>query len=296
MQPTRFYVVGLSPALLLLCIFFIGPGLWAVYTSFTNMALVGPAAAHASFVGLQNYAHLLRDSAFRQSVGNSLLFVIGSAVIGQFLFGLGLALLLEYTEQAGIAGGNLVYAAVLLAWVSPVLISGFLWTAMFDYYSGTLNMLRVALDMQPINWLGNQAMLAVIIANIWRGTAFTMMVFLSGLKTIPREIYEAARMDGSSAWDRFRDMTVPSLAPIALIVLLNITIATFGAFALILTLTNGGPGLKTEVISLYAYHTAFSSYQIGYGSTIAVAMLALNLVFAIAYLAMLRPSTRSGES
>jgi ABC-type sugar transport system permease subunit len=135
-------------------------------------------------------------------------------------------------------------------------------------------------------------MLSVIIANIWRGAAFTMLVFLSGLKTIPRQIYEAARMDGSSAWDQFWDLTVPILAPIAVIVLLNITIATFGAFALILTLTNGGPGLQTEIISLYAYHTAFRSYQIGYGATVAVAMLALNLVFAIIYLAMLRSTVR----
>lgn len=292
MQPTRFYIASLSPALILLSLFFIGPALWAIYASFTDIALVGPSAVHTSFVGLQNYVRLFRDSAFRQSIGNSLAFVIGSAVIGQFLLGLALALLLDYAEQAGLRGGNIIYAAVLVAWVSPVLISGFLWTAMFDYYYGSLNALLGALGLPSVNWLGNHAMLAVIIANIWRGSAFTMMVFLSGLKTVPREIYEAARMDGSSAWERFRDMTVPNIVPIALIVLFNITISTFGAFALILTLTNGGPGLKTEVISLYAYHTAFSSYQIGYGSTVAVAMLVLNLIFAAIYLALMRPAKR----
>ncbi|GAC1358247.1 MAG: sugar ABC transporter permease [Herpetosiphon sp.] len=290
-QPTRLYLAGLTPAISLLSIFFLGPALWAVYASFTNMALVGPDAVNIHFVGIRNYTRLFRDDAFLQSFGNSLIFVIGSAIIGQFFLGLAIALLLDYAERAKMSGTNLVYGAVLLAWVNPTLISGFLWTAMFDFYYGTLNTLGHSLGFSPVNWLGNQAMLSVIVANTWRGAAFAMMVFLSGLKTIPQEIYEAARMDGAPSWARFRDMTIPHLRSIGLLVLLNITIATFGAFALILTLTNGGPGLKTEVISLYAYHTAFKSYEIGYGSAVSVAMLIINLVFAVGYLRALRSRT-----
>jgi multiple sugar transport system permease protein len=131
-------------------------------------------------------------------------------------------------------------------------------------------------------------MLAIIVANVWRGTAFTMLIFLSGLKTIPVEIYEAARVDGAGGWRRFVDHTLPNLKYIALLALMNVTIATLGAFVLILGLTGGGPGIQTEVLALYAYHTAFQAREIGYGSAIAMVMLALNFLFAGVYLRFFR--------
>jgi len=282
------YIVALLPALGLVGLFFLGPALWAVYASFTNMALVGLDAANPRVVGLENYQRLFRDPDFFAVLRNSVAFVVGSAVIGQFLLGLGLALLLDHAERRGLRGGNIVYAAVLLAWVNPTLIAGFLWAAMFDFYFGTLNTALKAIGLQPQNWLGNQAMLAIIVANTWRGTAFTLLIFLSGLKTIPAEIYEAARVDGASAWRRFWDHTLPNLKYIALLALMNITIATLGAFVLILGLTGGGPGIQTEVIALYAYHTAFQSREIGYGSSIAMIMLIINFAFAAIYLKFFR--------
>jgi multiple sugar transport system permease protein len=282
------FVVALLPALGLVALFFLGPALWAVYASFTNMALVGADAANPRFVGLANYQQLFRDPDFFTVLRNSVAFVVGSAVIGQFVLGLLLALLLDHAEQRGFKGGNLVYAAVLLAWIDPTLIAGFLWAAMFDFYYGTLNTALKSVGLPPQQWLADNAMLAVIIANTWRGTAFTMLIFLSGLKTIPAEIYEAARVDGANVWRRFWDHTLPNLKYIALLALLNITIATLGAFILILGLTGGGPGIRTEVISLYAYHTAFQARQIGYGSAIAMIMLAINFLFAGIYLRVFR--------
>jgi multiple sugar transport system permease protein len=282
------YIVALLPAVALVALFFLGPALWAVYASFTNMALVGADAANPRVVGLANYARLFKDPDFFAVLRNSVVFVTGSAIVGQFAIGLGLALLLNHAEHRGFRGGNLVYAAVLLAWVNPTLIAGFLWAAMFDFYFGTLNTALKALNLAPQNWLGNQAMLAIIVANVWRGTAFTMLIFLSGLKTIPQEIYEAARVDGASAWQRFKDHTLPNLKYIALLALMNITIATLGAFVLILGLTGGGPGIQTEVLALYAYHTAFQAREIGYGSAIAMIMLAINFLFAGLYLRVFR--------
>jgi multiple sugar transport system permease protein len=282
------YVVALLPAIGLVALFFVGPALWAVYASFTNMALVGLDAANPRVVGLENYQRLFRDPDFFAVLRNSVAFVVGSAVLGQFLLGLGLALLLDHAERRGLRGGNIVYAVVLLAWVNPTLIAGFLWAAMFDFYFGTLNTALKAVGFQPQNWLGNQAMLAIIVANTWRGTAFTLLIFLSGLKTIPAEIYEAARVDGAGAWRRFWDHTLPNLKYIALLALMNITIATLGAFVLILGLTGGGPGIQTEVIALYAYHTAFQSREIGYGSSIAMIMLIINFAFAAVYLKFFR--------
>ena len=280
----RLYLAGLSPAAFLLALFFVGPALWALGSSFTNRALVGLDAANPRFVGLDNYIRLFGDPDFGRVILNSVIFVIGSAIIGQFVLGLGLALLLDYAQRRGFLASNFVYAAVLLAWVNPTIIAGFLWVAMFDFYNGSLNTGLHVLGAQPVNWLGQGPMLAVIIANTWRGTAFTMLIFLGALRTIPTDIYEAARVDGANASRRFWDHTLPILRPIAALTLLSITMATFGTFILIQTLTNGGPAFQTEVIALYAFHEAFQNHAVGYGSTISVVMLALNLGFAIVFL------------
>jgi multiple sugar transport system permease protein len=278
------YVAGLSPAAFLLALFFVGPALWALASSFTNRALVGIDAANPRFVGLDNYMRLFGDPDFARVILNSVVFVIGSAIIGQFVLGLALALLLDYAERRGFLATNLVYASVLLAWVNPTIIAGFLWVAMFDFYNGSLNTGLSVVGAPPVNWLGQGPMLAVIIANTWRGTAFTMLIFLGALRTIPSDIYEAARVDGASAFRRFWDHTLPILRPIAALTLLSITMATFGTFILIQTLTNGGPAFQTEVIALYAFHEAFQNHAVGYGSTISVVMLALNLAFAVVFL------------
>jgi multiple sugar transport system permease protein len=280
----RLYLAGLTPALLLLALFFVGPALWAIGSSFTNRALVGLDAAHPRFVGLDNYAHLFGDPDFLRVIVNSVVFVVGSAIVGQFVLGLGLALLLDYAERRHFRSTSFVYGVVLLAWVNPTIIAGFLWVAMFDYYNGSLNVGLHQAGLGPVDWFGQGPMLAIIIANTWRGTAFTMLIFLGALRTIPSDIYEAARVDGANAARRFWDHTLPMLRPIAALTLLSVTIATFGTFILIQALTNGGPSFQTEVIALYAFHEAFQAHAVGYGSTIAVVMLALNLAFAAVFL------------
>ncbi|MDQ2953073.1 MAG: sugar ABC transporter permease, partial [Chloroflexota bacterium] len=280
----RLYFAGLTPAAFLLALFFVGPAIWAVASSFTNRALVGIDAANPRFVGLDNYARLLGDPDFARVIVNSIVFVVGSAIIGQFVLGLALALLIDHSQRRGFRAADLVYAAVLLAWVDPTLIAGFLWVAMFDFYFGSLNVGLGLLGLGPVNWFGQAPMLSVIIANVWRGTAFTMLIFLGALRTVPSDVYEAARVDGANAWRRFWDHTLPMLRPIAALTLLSITMSTFGTFIVIQTLTNGGPAFQTEVIALYAYHEAFQAHEVGYGSTIAVVMLALNLAFAVVYL------------
>jgi len=285
----RSLIGGLLPAASLLSLFFVAPAIWAIYTSFTNRALVGLDARHPRHVGWANYERLLHSPAFKTVLTNSLVFVIGSAVIGQFLLGLALALLLDHGDHRGYRATPFVYGSVLLAWVNPTIIAGFLWVAMFDFYYGSLNKTLGFVGLDGVSWLGKAPMLSLIIVNTWRGAAFVMIIFQGALRTIPSQIYEAARMDGASAWQRFWDHTLPNLRQVAAVVLLSVTISTFGAFLLILTLTNGGPGTRTEVIALYAYHAAFQSRQIGYGSAIAAVMLGLNLIFAAIYLRVSRP-------
>jgi len=283
------YVVALTPATLLLALFFVAPALWAAYASLTNRALTGIDAANPRFVGLDNYRRLLDDPDFVTVVVNSLVFVVGSAMLGQFVLGLALALLLDHAEGRGYRLTAVAYGSVLLAWVNPTTIAGFQWVAMFDFYFGSLNRALAAVGLPGVNWLGEAPMLSVVLVNVWRGTAFAMLIFLGALRTIPTQLHEAARVDGAGAWRRFWDHTLPSLRQVAVLVLFSVTISTFGTFILIQTLTNGGPGIRTETIALYAYHAAFRAYEIGYGSTIAVVMLLINVIFAVVYLRASRP-------
>lgn len=285
----RALLAGLVPAASLLSLFFIAPAIWAIYFSFTNRALVGLDARHPRHVGWANYERLLHSPAFTTVLKNSLVFVVGSAIVGQFILGLALAILLDHGDHRGYRATPFVYGAVLLAWVNPTIIAGFLWVAMFDFYFGSLNKTLEFFGFGGVSWLGKAPMLSLIVVNTWRGAAFVMIIFQGALRTIPSQVYEAARMDGAGAWQRFWDHTLPNLRQVAALVLLSITISTFGAFLLILTLTNGGPGTRTEVIALYAYHAAFQSRQIGYGSAIAAVMLGLNLIFAAIYLRVSRP-------
>ena len=181
----RAYFFGLAPAACLLALFFVAPAVWAVRASFTNRALLGLDARHPRWVGLDNYRRLFDDPDLTVVLKNSFVFVIGSALIGQFLLGLGLALLLDYTEARGYRMTPVVYGTVLLAWVNPTLIAGFLWVAMFDFYYGSLNQILELLGFGPVSWLGTAPMLSVVIVNTWRGTAFVMIIFLGGLENDP---------------------------------------------------------------------------------------------------------------
>ena len=162
------------------------------------MALVGATRPTPRFLGLANYQQLFRDPDFLTVMRDPVVFVVGSAVLGRSCFGLAPALPLDHAQRRGMPGGNLVYAAVLLAWVDPSLIAGSSWAATFDFYYGSLNEASRPSGSPQKLARRPKAMLAIIIANTWRGTAFTMLIFLSGLKTIPAEIYEAARVDGAA--------------------------------------------------------------------------------------------------
>lgn len=132
------------------------------------------------------------------------------------------------------------------------------------------------------------ALFWISVANIWRGTAFSMVMQYTGMKTVPPELYEAATVDGAGALQRFRYVTLPSLRDIMLINLVLITIATFNTFDMVLPLTGGGPGRATEVVALYIYHLVFAEFQFGRGAAVAVLLLAVGLAFSLAYARLIR--------
>lgn len=278
------YLLAMVPAAVILAIFFVAPALWAFYISLTDKALLSLTATDPQFVGLENYRALWQIADFPKILWNTVVFVVGSAVIGQTGLGLLLALLLQAATRRGYRLTPLAYAAVLMAWISPPVFAGSVWGNLFEYRHGLFNTVLGKLGFGPVDMLGQYPMLSVILADVWRGTAFAMVILLGALQTIPRTIYEAAQVDGAGVLRQFWDHTLPLVRRIGALVLMMTTMVTMGSFLLILILTNGDPGYQTETIALFAYHRAFIQYQIGFGAAISVVILGLNLLFASVYL------------
>jgi multiple sugar transport system permease protein len=271
----------LAPAVALLAIFFAGPMLWSVYTAFTDSALTG--SSEVNFVGLENFTRLLHDPQFLHSLVLTLIFVVGSAVIGQNTLGLLIALLLRGRNRFA---HSVVTGLVVSAWAVPETVAGFCWYA-FLYKTGTLNALLVHLGVRQ-NWLYTAPMLAVVLANVWRGTAFSMLVYSAALSDVPPELIEAAAIDGASAWQRLRYVTLPLIRRAIVSNLMLITLQTLAAFGLIFVMTGGGPGTASQTTPLYMYQQSFKFYELGYGTAMALVLLLVGAIFSAIYLRLIR--------
>lgn len=283
MREFRIIAVCLTPALILL-LFLVAAVGWALYASFTDIALVGRAARLPEFVGLKNYIKIFNDPAFFNSLNISLIYTTGSALVGQFLLGLFLAILLK---QKNIKFKAAVAAAVTLAWIIPDMVGVYIWGA-FTAFGGLLNTILGVFGLPAIRWLGKAPLLTVITANIWKGTAFSMILFSSALETIPPLYYEAANVDGASPWQKLRFITLPLIAPTMLVDLILITMWTFGYFTLVYGLTGGGPGHLTEVFPVFIYNQSFQHYKIGYGAALSFVMTAIVGFVCFLYLILLQ--------
>jgi len=278
----------LAPATLLLLVFLLGPILWSVYVAFTNTTLSGSGAASSHFVGLANFKKAFGDSGFYNSVLLTLVFTLISAIVGQNALGLLLALWMRRSLPIVRAIGG---AVVIGAWVLPEVVAGYLWYA-FLAKDGSLNHVLSGVGLGSQDWLFGLPILAVSIANIWRGTAFSMLVYSAALSDIPQEIDEAAQVDGASGWRRLISITLPMIRPSVMTNLMLITLQTLSVFGLIFTMTRGGPGTKSQTLPLYMYEQAFSFGNLGYGTAIAIMLLLVGAVFSLIYLRALGAETR----
>jgi multiple sugar transport system permease protein len=276
----------LLPAVVLLAVFMLGPIVMAVVNSLTNASLTGINAVAPRFVGLQNYQRLFTSPDFPGSVLLTFVFVLASAVVGQNVVGMLLAVLLR-------AGGRVVGAVVgtiaIGAWVLPEIVAGFAAYAFFSD-TGTLNRFLSLFGIATVHWLFTLPMLCVVVANIWRGTSYTMLVYSAALQEIPPEIAEAAEVDGANVVQQFFRVTLPMIRGTIATNLMLITLQTLSVFTLIWVMTQGGPQNKSMTLPLLAYQDAFKFSQIGYGSAVAVALLVIGAVFAAIYIRMLRRS------
>ena len=284
-----FRSIPLWPSVVLMLVFLLGPILWALYGSLTNSALTGPNAAHPKFVGLDNYRKLFDSPTFPKSVVLTLIFVVASAVIGQNGLGLAAALMLRHAAKPVKLFFGLVFVG---AWVLPEIVAAFAAYAFFHNH-GTLNAILASLGITGSNWLYVHPMLAVILANIWRGSTFSMLVYSAALNEIPDEIREAASIDGAGGFSMFRLVTLPLIRRAMAANLLLTTLLTMSVFALIFVMTAGGPGFSSTTLPLLAYQEAFKYSQVGYGTTIAVVLLLIGALFSILYVRILKPEVDS---
>jgi multiple sugar transport system permease protein len=280
----RFAMALLAPALLALTATTTFPLLFLVGTSFHRMDLAMPFMD--GFVGLDNYRELLSDPRFWSSLGVSLTYTV-STVILQVVIGLCLALLV-YRMRRG--QGLFRIIAILPVVLSPAVV-GMVWrTFMLAPEFGIVDYLSVTAGLGSHNWLGDPALalFSVVVIHTWQWTPFAFMVLLASLAALPEDIYEAARIDRATPWQSFVRITLPLLRPAIVMVIIMRTMVALTAFAAIFTVTGGGPGTATEILNLYAYRKSFTELSIGYGSTLAVALLVLTVIVSGALFALRR--------
>lgn len=275
--------VPMLPAVLLLGAFMLGPIAYSLWLAFTNKAIRGEAAANTEFVGFDNFVNAFASPDFWNSVVLTLVFTVVSAVIGQNVLGMILALLMEKANRVVSAA---VTSVVIGAWILPEVVAGYLLYTFFEE-EGSLNTILQFLHLPPQTWLVSLPILAVSFANIWRGVAFSMLVYSAALGAIPDDVYESASIDGAGRWMRFWHVTVPLMRQAMATNLMLITLQTLSVFGLIWIMTQGGPAQRSQTLPLYMYEQAFSYGQLGYGTAVALLLLLIGAAASLTYLKLL---------
>lgn len=270
----------LVPALLVTAAVILLPVVQTAWMSLFDYVLFRPASI--PFVGLGNFARAFADPVFWVSLWNSFIW-IGAVVALQFVLGLGAALLLNQSFWwRGVAR-----ALVVVPWALPSVIIGLMWTWMYDFNLGVINdlLMRAGLIEAPVAWLAraDTTLPAVIFALVWQGFPFFAVVILAGLQTVPRELLEAAEIDGARPLQRLRFVTLPAIAEVIATALLLRTIWVANSLDVILVMTGGGPGYATHTLPLYAFLKAYSAMEFGYGAALALILTAMLLFVVWAY-------------
>jgi multiple sugar transport system permease protein len=275
----------LIPATVLLAVFLLGPIVVSFCGSFTDASLSGAAARASHFVGLANYEKLFADPDFPKSVVLTLVFLFASAVVGQNTAGLALALLMRSAHRSV---RSLVGLVVITAWVLPEIVAAFAAYAFFTQ-EGTLNAVLGWFGLDGPNWLYSFPMVSVVLANVWRGTAFSMLVYSAAVQEIPPEIDESAQVDGAGGLARLLHITLPAIRRSISTTLMLTTLQTLSVFTLIFVMTGGGPGTSSSTLPILAYEEAFKFSQLGFGTAIATIMLVVGALFSLVYIRVLKP-------
>jgi multiple sugar transport system permease protein len=264
----------LSPALLLLLALSVLPLVNLFATSFFTVSWSGGHSRFAA-AGLNNYHALAGDTLFRAGILNTILFAL-FAVGGQMLCGFVLALLCT-----GVTRGRLLYRTIfILPILVPGIVVGAIWKLLLNFDFGLVNQAIALVGVDPLNWLGsaNTALASVIFVDIWHWTPFCFLLFLAGLQSLPRDVYEAAKIDGASGWQELKYVTLPMMLPTIMVTFAFRLVLAFKVFDEVYLLTGGGPGTSTQVMSFTLYQRFFREDQTGYGSAMSVAIIFMTCI------------------
>ena len=267
-----------APTLALLLAVIVFPVFWALFTSVHDYTLIAPN--FDTFTGINNYLAAIGDAEFRHSLWLTGLFVVGVVLI-EFLIGFIVALMLNSIERF-----KPVYYGILLCplLMNPVIV-GLIWRMFLHPSLGIVNYLLTVISIAPVNWLGSTkvAIWTIVMVDIWHQVSFMIVLLLAGLSALPKEPYEAARVDGAGTFKAFRHITLPLMWPVIIVTLLIRLIFAVKTYDLIYIMTRGGPGTATDFASYFIYRTAFVSLNVGEASAMATILLALILALT-AYL------------
>ena len=271
------YVLVAPVAICLLALVFY-PFAFAIWISFTNREI----GTVGEFVGLANFRYLAGLPSFQKTIVNTIV-LVGSVQILKLVFGLGIALLLNQ----GIRLRQFWRGLILLPWAMPSFVAYLTWQLLYAPQGGAFNIISVGLGFNNIDFLSKDlAMPSVILATFWRGFPFWVISFLAALQAVPQELYEAAAIDGASAWQRFLNVTVPNIRHVVLVVVLLSTIWTTNGFENVWLLTQGGPSDATMTFPVLAYF-GLQTLRIGEASAVSVAMLPVFTMLALVGVKML---------
>ena len=272
-----------APAILFMLLFVAYPIIYNVILSFRDVDITNiNFRADQHFIGFQNYKELFTaDDQMLGSIKNTLVFTVAS-IFFQFIIGFLLALLFRNRFPLG----GFIRGAIMISWLIPVTVSGLLFKFMFGMNGGIINQFLANFGIKPIEWLYSVdfAMPAVVVANIWIGIPFNMVLLLTGLTTIPQEIYESAEIDGARGLRRLFSITIPMIKPAIMSVLTLGFVYTFKVFDLVKVMTSGGPVNRTQLVSIFAYKLAFEKYEYSMGAAAATIMFIILLVEGLFYI------------
>lgn len=273
----------LLPAALLLGFIALYPVLRLLYTSLFALQLT--VSPDSSFLGFANYGQALHDARFWNAVKNTLLIVIVT-VPGALVVGLLLAMLANLPFRVKWP----VRLGLLLPWALPLVFVGLIFRWFFDSQYGVVNDVLVRLGGERLLWVTNPSLAfwAICFTLIWKTSSFVALILLAGLQTIPKELYEAAKVDGASRWQEFWRITLPLLTPAILVAMIFRTIAAFQTFDVPYAMTGGGPGNATETLAMYVRATSIENLNFGYGSALAVLMFLISMAVTLVYLCYVR--------
>ncbi len=262
-------------ALALVALYPIGRGIWLSFFEYDGVA-------DPKWVGLSHYVEALTWSHFWIVMRNMFVWSF-AAVVLMTVIGLGFAILLNREFR----GRSIATTLLLLPWAIPFIAIALNWRLLYSYDLGAFNgMLRLLGLSDGIAWIGSSryALFSITITWVWRNFPFFMITFLAAMKGIPSDLYEAARVDGSTRFDLFRHITIPFIQPITIVLTLLMSVWTLNHFTLVFVMTDGGPGLSSMVLPVYIYQYAFTLNEIGFASAMAVITLIISMVYGLIYL------------